>query len=66
MAPKSSNGNTITSTNSIKVDLHFEQDLDRTWVYKNNCDEFHNDYEESQENSSLTTSSEVQFRIRKT
>ena len=34
MAPKAPNGNTVTSTNSIDVDLKFEQDLGRTWVDK--------------------------------
>ena len=63
MPPKSSNGNTITSTNNINVDLIFVEDADRTWVDKDKIWEFSNDYEDSQENNSLNTSSEVQFRI---
>ena len=62
MAPKYPNNN-ITSTDSINVDLKFVEDTDRTWVDTNKFDEFHNNYEDSQENSSLNTSSEVQFRI---
>ena len=62
MAPKSSNGNTITSTNSIDVDEKSEQDVDRTWVDKHRFGEFHDDYEESQENNSLKSSSDVQFK----
>ena len=66
MAPKPSNGNTITSTNRIDVDLKSEQDVDRAWANKNRFDEFHDDYEESQENNSLNTSSDVQFKVRTT
>ena len=64
MPPNSSNGNTITSTNHINVDLQFVEDTDRAWIDTNKFDEFHNNYEDSQENSSLNTSPEVQFRIR--
>ena len=53
MAPKTSNGNTIISTNSIDVGLKSEQDVDRTWVDTNAIGEFHDDYEEPQENSSF-------------
>ena len=63
MAPKSSNENIITSTNNTDVGLKFEQDVDRTWVDKDKFQELHDDYEEPQENSSLNTSSDVQFRI---
>ena len=63
MPPNSSNGNTITSTNHINVDLQFVEDTDRAWIDTNKFDEFHNNYEDSQENSSYHTSSEVQFRI---
>ena len=66
MAPNYSNGNTITGTNNIDVDLKVEQDLDRTWVDTNQSDEFHDDYEESQENSSLNTPSNVKFKVRTT
>ena len=66
MAPKSSNGNISTSINNIDVDLKSEQDLDRTWVDKDKFDEFHDDYGELQENSSLNTSSDVQFKVRTT
>ena len=55
--------NTITSTNHINVGLNFVEDTDRTWVDTNKFDEFHNNYEDSQENTSLNASSEIQFRI---
>ena len=64
MAPKSSNGNTATSTNSIDVDLKPEQDSDRTWADKDRSPEFHNEYDESQENNPLSTSSDVHFKTR--
>ena len=64
MPPKSFNGNTITSTNHINIDLKLAEDTDRTWVYTNKFDEFPNNFEDPQENSSLNTSSEVQFRTR--
>ena len=63
MPPKSSNGNTITSTNHIDVDSEFVDETDRTWVDKDKFWEFRNDYEEPRENNSLNTSSEVQLRI---
>ena len=46
MPPKSSNGNTITSTNSINNDLKFVEDADRTCVDKDKFWEFSNDYED--------------------
>ena len=54
MAPKSSNGNSITNTDKVDVDLNFVDDeiLYRKWVDKDKFPEFHNDYNESQENSS--------------
>ena len=64
MAPKSSNGNTVTSTDSINVDLKFVEDTDRTCVDKDKVWEFSNNYEDPQENNSLNTSSEIQFRTR--
>ena len=68
MAPKSSNGNSITNTDKVDVDLNFVDDeiLYRKWVDKDKFPEFHNDYNDSQENSSLTESSEVQFRVKTT
>ena len=63
MPPNYYNGNTITSTNHIHVDLKFVEYTDRTWVGTNQFDEFHNNYEDPQEHNSLNTSSEVQFRI---
>ena len=50
----------------IDVDLNFTDDdiHDRTWVDTDKFPVFHNDYNESQENSSLTESSEVQFRVK--
>ena len=38
----------------------------RTWVNKGKFPEFSNDYNDSQENSSLSNSSEVQFRVKTT
>ena len=66
MAPKSSNGNSIKNTDKVDVDLKFTDDdnLNRKWVDTDKFPEFHNDYNESQENSSLTESSEVQFRVK--
>ena len=66
MAPKSSNGNTITSTNHINVDFKFVEDADKTWVDQDKFWECSNDYEQYQDNISLSTSSEVQFKIRTT
>ena len=68
MAPKSPNGNSITNTDKVDVDLNFVDDeiLYRKWVDKDKFPEFHNDYNDSQENSSLTESSEVQFRVKTT
>ena len=68
MAPKSSNGNSITNADKVDVDLNFVDDeiLYRKWVDKDKSPEFHNDYNDSQENSSLTQSSEVQFRVKTT
>ena len=63
MAPTSSNNNNITSTNNINVEMNFVEETDRTWVDTNKFDELHNNYGDSQENTSLNTSSEVQFRI---
>ena len=38
----------------------------RTWIDKDRCPKFHNDYNDSQEDSSLSNSSEVQFRVKAT
>ena len=38
----------------------------RTWIDKDRSPEFRNDYNDSQENSSLSNSSEVQFRVKAT
>ena len=54
--------NNIKNIDNVNVDLKFVEDTDRTWVYKDNFWEFSNDYEESQENSSLNTSSNVEFK----
>ena len=66
MAPKSSNRNSIKNTDKVDVDLNCTDDdiHNRTWVDTDKFPEFHNDYNESQENSSLTESSEVQFRVK--
>ena len=66
MASKYDNGNAITSTHIIDVVLKSEQDLDRSWVDKDEFDEFHDDYEELQENSSLNASPNVEFKVRTT
>ena len=64
MAPKSSNGNTVTSTDSINVDLKFVEDTDRTCVDKDKVWEFSNNYEDPQENNSLNTSPDIHFRTK--
>ena len=63
MAPKSSNKNTVKNIDKVDVDLKFDDDPgnNRTWVDKGRFPEFHNAYEDSQENSSLNNSSQVQF-----
>ena len=38
----------------------------RTWIDKDRFPEFRNDYNDSQENSSLSNSPEVQFRVKAT
>ena len=61
MAPKSSN-----KMDNVDVDLEFEQDIDITWVYRDKLLEFHNDFGDSQETSSLNESSRVQLRVKTT
>ena len=66
MAPKVQNKSNIKNIDKVYVDLNFTDDdiHDRTWVDTDKSPVFHNDYNESQENSSLTESSEVQFRVK--
>ena len=70
MAPKVQNKNTIKNVDKLYVDLKFYDDAEegsyRTWVDKYKFPEFYDDYNDSQENSSLTESSEVQFRVKTT
>ena len=66
MTPKYYNQNTIKNIDHVDVDLKFEQYIDRTWVYEDKFPEFQNDYDESQENSSLNKSSRVQFSVKTT
>ena len=48
---------------SINVSLDFDDDGNRTWVNKNRFDEFESDYQQSQDDSSLSTTSGVEFEI---
>ena len=66
MAPKSLNKNTVKNIDKVDVDLKFEEVDDRTWVNKDKFPQFNDDYNNSQENSSLSDSSEVQFRVKAT
>ena len=66
MAPKSSNKNTVKNIDKVDVDLKFDEVDDRTWVNKDKFPQFNDDYNNSQENSSLSDSSEVQFRVKAT
>ena len=76
MAPKSSNKNTVKNIDKVDVDLKFDKDaitaedgtrvVLRTWVNKDKFPEFKDAYDNSQENSSLSDSSEVQFRVKTT
>ena len=79
MAPKSSNKNIVKHIDKVDVDLKFDEDtiattidgketklVVRTWVDKDRFPEFHNDYNYTQEKSSLSNSSEVQFTIKTT
>ena len=53
MAPKSSNNIIVKNIDKVDVDLKFEDDPgnNRAWVDKDRFPEFHNDYNDSQENS---------------
>ena len=68
MAPNSSNTNTVKHIDKVGVELKFEDDPEnnRTWVDKGSFPEFHNAYEDSQENSPLNNSPQVQFRVKAT
>ena len=66
MATKYPNQNTINNIDNVDVSLQFEQDENVTCVYKDDFPEFQNDYDESQEHSSLNKSSRVQFRVKTT
>ena len=68
MAPKPSNKHTAKNIDKVDVGLKFKDGPgnNRTWVDKGRFPEFHYDYNDSQENSSLTQSSEVQFRVKTT
>ena len=79
MTPKSPNKNIVKNIDKVDVDLKFDDDavvgtidgiesktILRTWVNKDRFPEFHNGYNDSQENSSLTQYPEVQFRVNTT
>ena len=79
MAPKSPKKNIVKNIDKVDVDLKLGEDtvattidgketkmVVRTWIDKDRPPEFHNDYNDSQENSSLSNSSEVQFRVKAT
>ena len=66
MAPKSSNKNTVKNIHKVDVDFEFDEYADRTFVNKDKFPQFSDDYNNSQENSSLSDSSEVQFRVKTT
>ncbi len=63
---QSSNKNTVKNIDKVDVDLKFDDDEDRTWVNKDKFPEFNDAYNNSQENSSLSDSSEVQFKVKTT
>ena len=77
MAPKSSNQDIVKHIDEVDVDLKFDEDtiattidgketklVVRAWVDKDRSPEFHNGYNDSQEKSSLSNSSEVQPRVK--
>ena len=79
MAHKSPNKNIVKNLDKVYVDLRFDEDtiattiycketklVVRTWVDKDRFPEFHNDYNDPQEKSSLSNSPEVQFRVKAT
>ena len=47
----------------MNVSLEIDGDGDRTWINKNRFDEFESDYQQSQDDSSLSTTSSVEFEI---
>ena len=65
MSDKPSNKNTKTSTNNFDVKLKFDKDVDndRTWVNKDTFTEFESEYQQSQDDSSLSDTSSVEFEI---
>ena len=62
MSDKSSKKKT-QNTDSINVSLEFDNDGSRTWANKNRFDKFESDYQQTQEASSLSTISSVEFEI---
>ena len=59
MTDKSLNKN----TNNFDVKLKFDRYDDRTWVNKDNFPEFESQYQQSQDDSSLSDTSSVEFEI---
>ena len=47
----------------VNVNLACDDDGDRTWINKNRFDEFESDYQQAQDDSSLSTTSSVEFEI---
>jgi hypothetical protein len=62
MEDKSSNKKT-KKNDSVGVNLKFDKDDDRTWVNKDKFDEFESEYQQSQDDSSLSNTSSIEFEI---
>ncbi len=65
MSDKPSIKNTKTSTNNFDVKLKFYRDQEhgRTWVDKDRFPEFRDEYQKSQDDSSLSDTSDIEFEI---
>ena len=65
MSDKPSNKNTKSLTNTLAIKLKFESDHlnDRRWVNKDIFPEFESEYQQSQDDSSLSDTSSVEFEI---
>ena len=68
MSDKPSNNKYAKHIDKVDVDLKFDEDThkDRTWAHKDKFHDFNKDYDDLQENSSLSNSSEVQFIVKTT
>lgn len=63
MSDKTLDQKTKKSDNSVGVNLKFDDDGDRTWINKDRFDEFESEYQQSQDDSSLSDTSRVEFEI---